>query len=404
MLTNPGRDPSYDNCTTTLDSQPISPCPSGDDKMFTGFQEMTNAARLTTPMLDGSNLYSVPEVTRPAAVDDNQSILEVRVPVQDLSLCVSEDVKPSTELVELEISELLMSENLCDLTKKSDPAVTGVRTGNSDDSILKVDVSMSPQSLQRATQTCLTPGEWQSVNDMPRMNRTPYTNQTQRITPLKEKVRRSKQRNHVQYADNAVEGFNYNGVADSVSSNCSTVSTTLSFNNSNPEAKSSKGTKYETMMISSAGCPLDNCRDVIAGSNRERVQDCQHYFKTGTMIDGDDGNLEEEENAACNFSDISSRDELFIDSTAYLDLQHSTEGRTLDSKIFDGSVRNLNDICGKLNLSQIYNESDTDSDNDLGHFYAPSPLSKRCNSEDRLGPSSLGYISSYPSVVSKSIN
>lgn len=402
MLTNPGRDSTYDNCTTTLDSQPISPLPSGDDKPSVRFLELASPASLSSQKPDDAKEFIDLGLSGIQAGENCHWILEIEVLVsQDSSSSPCGEDKLVTGFDDLAASTLLIHQNPTDSTV----GITDIRDSEDDDSILKVNVSMSPQSQQKATQTCLTPSEWQSVSDMPRINRTPYTNETQRITPLKERVRRSKQRSRVQYNDLAVEGYNnFNSAVDSASSNCSTVSTTFSANSSNLESTSHTDDKCDTISISSFGGPFDECCEVMTARSRERTQVCQHYFKTGTMVDGDSRHLEEEENVAGNYSDISSRDEQFIDnSSSELDPTSSTAERRLDNKMSGSSVRSLDDISSKLNMLQLYNnESDTDSDNDLGHFYVPSPLSKRCNSENGLVSSSLGYISSYPSVVGKS--
>lgn len=399
MLTNPGRDSSYDNCTTTLESQPISPLPSGDDKPLMRFHEFANLASLTSEMRDDPKEYIELEVSGRRAGENSHLIIEI-----ENALCPRGEDKLLTGFDEIATPTLLMHQCPDDFTERSYHRLAGDRGREDLDSILKVDVFMSPQSLQKATQTCLTPSEWQSVSDMPRINRTPYTNQTQRITPLKEKVRRRKQRSCVQYTDITVEEHNnFNSTIDSASSNCSTVSGTFSANSSNLEATRNRGLKHDTTIIS-----FEDCCEMMTASTRERTQACQHYFKTGTMIDGDNGNLEEEDNIASNFSDISSRDEQFIDnSSSELDPTYSIAGRRFDDKIPGSSIRTLNDISSKImmsQMSQIYIESDTDSDNDLGRFYVPSPLSKRYNSENKLVSSSLGYISSYPSVAGKSNN
>jgi hypothetical protein len=403
VLTNPGRDSSYDNCTTTLDSQPISPFPPGDDKPVAGCHEFPTPASLTIQLVDDSNACIDLGVIGRRAGENNHLILEIEV---NSLLCPCREGNILAGFEELATPTLLAPQNLAESTKCSCPGLTVTRGSEDDDSVLKVDVSMSPQSLQKATQTCLTPSEWQSVSDMPRINRTPYTNQTQRITPLKEKVRRSKQRSRVQYTDLAVEGYNnFNTAVDSASSNCSTVSTTFSANSSIPESSACTGLTYDTKIILSIGdVPCDECCEITTASSSERTQCGEHYFKTGTMIDGDNSNLEEEENVACNFSDISSRDEQFIDSNTELDPTYSAAERGLGNKISGSIVRSLHDISSKLKTSQLYVESDTDSDNDLGHFYVPSPLTNRCNSENRLVSSSLGYISSYPSITGKNGN
>jgi hypothetical protein len=404
VLISPGKDSSYDNCTTTLDSQPVSPLPTGDGKPLVGCHELPTPASLTSQLVDDSDECIDLGVTGRSAREDNHLILETEVSVhQNSLLCPCREDNLLTAFDELATPTLSIYQNPAESTECSYAGLTVTRECAGDDSILKVDVSMSPQSLQKATQTCLTPSEWQSVSDMPRINRTPYTNQTQRITPLKEKVRRSKQRSRVQYTDLAVEGYNnFNSAVDSASSNCSTVSTIFSANSSNPESSTYKEVKYDTkIVLSFRGGSCDESCEIMTASSSERTQSCENYFKTGTIIDGENSNFEEVENVTSNFSDISSRDEQFIESSTELDPTYSASRRGLDDKISGSIVRGLNDISSKLNMSQIYIESDTDSDNDLGHFYVPSPLSNRCISENRLVSSSLGYISSYPSIAGK---
>lgn len=258
-----------------------------------------------------------------------------------------------------------------------------------------LDVNMSPKSQLSAAPTCLTPSEWRSVNDMPRVNRKPFSSQTQRITPLKERAKKSKQKaiklqeQHDEYLVLNSSGLVTTTFDCSTSSNCST--------------------------ISANNCSLEICLELFGRSAITPVGDDQSAEDCIEPINGEKerfgvplGNLvridteeecDEEDNNNCYFSDISSRDEQYIDGVMGSSLNYSNSAPITDTKDGDCGLIELNveDCTFKCN-----SDSDSDSDNDLGQFYTPSPQMKSQSGTVMAtlisGQTSLGYISSYPSA------
>ena len=262
-----------------------------------------------------------------------------------------------------------------------------------------LDVNMSPKSQQSAAPTCLTPSEWRSVNDMPRVNRKPFSSQTQRITPLKERARKGKQKTIKlqEYHDEHLV-LNSSGLAAttfdcSTSSNCSSISV----NNCNLE------TCLE-MFGHSATTPIgddqsaENCNQHINNSKERSGAHLGDLVALDTEEECDD-----DDNNNCYFSDISSRDEQYIDGVMGSSLIYSNSAPNSDTVEISGDSD-----CGLIDLNvedcafKCSSDSDSDSDNDLGQFYTPSPQMKSRSGAMMAssigGQTSLGYISSYPSA------
>ena len=268
---------------------------------------------------------------------------------------------------------------------------------------IEIDVSMSPTS-HRARQACLTPSEWQSVNDMPRVNRVPFTNQTQRITPLKEKARRNKSPGHNFSKMIPNDGSRKDENQNSGSSNSSTSSATFS-----DSKYSSKDRRFQF-----------GESDNKLGPNNVFEAQAESPHLNSVPVAGEVVDSDLEETATCNYSDISSHDEKqiydVIDSEA-----HSHEAvNAYESDIVDNTFQDIAAIVAQSGChvggrhrnrdidsnskSDGDSDSDSDSDNDLGQFYTPSPLLKSVDnmiaSNPVLSSSSFGYISSYPSIGS----
>ena len=279
------------------------------------------------------------------------------------------------------------------LAKKYDSAEKDFDTlVHNSNTTIEIDVSMSPTN-HCAQQACLTPSEWQSVNDMPRVNRVPFTNQTQRITPLKERVKKNKLPVHANFAKLSKSGgFKRDANENSCSSNSSTSSTTFSVS------------KYGSEERRIHFVDLDS---KLSPNNMLQVQADLH-LNTGTfpseVIDCD---LEE---ITCNYSDISSHDEQQIYDVIDSESQSHEAVNEDECDLSDNTFQDIAVVvkqsgyrdCDKDKNRDNGSDSDSDSDNDLGQFYTPSPLLKSVDkiiaSSPVLSSSSLGYISSYPLI------
>ena len=270
---------------------------------------------------------------------------------------------------------------------------------------IEIDVSMSPTS-HRARQACLTPSEWQSVNDMPRVNRVPFTNQTQRITPLKEKARRNKSPGHNLSKMLLIDGSRIDENQNSGSSNSSTSSATFS--------DSKYGSKDRRFQIGESDNKL--------GPNDVSEAQAESPHLNSVPVSGEAIDSDLEETATCNYSDISSHDEKQIYDVIDSEAQSHEAVNTYENDIVDntfqdiaaivaqsgchvsGRHRNRDSGSNSNNNRKSDGDSDSDSDNDLGQFYTPSPLLKSVDkmiaSNPVVSSSSFGYISSYPSIGS----
>lgn len=230
---------------------------------------------------------------------------------------------------------------------------------------MQVDVCLSPTGCLDTVPACLTPSEWQSVNDMPRVNRLPLT---QRITPLKDRVRdgtKSVEKMHRSRA-NAIECTKF-----VTSSSCSSVSAAM-------------------------------CKIALENTTDDDFVPLGFYKTNCSSEEIGQGNAcEEEDNYHSRHSDISNGD---IPSVG--DVEYSGEYclRRKYRAESDGSLTsNLHSLCGEDNGIDTENEDgsdgESDSDNDLGHFYSPHINSSNLPVSGVAPESaSLGYISSYPSV------
>lgn len=234
--------------------------------------------------------------------------------------------------------------------------------------LMEINVCMSPEVGPTSLQTCLTPSEWQSVNDMPRVNRTPLT---QRITPMKDRVvERSK--NKSKNSRSTSETINDTLIP---SSNCSTSSSRNGYNVAeNTTSQSSTNSDQELIPF--------------------------RFFKTGfdcIKSHGSDG----EDNINCGCSDIS-----YGDMPSPTDVTGPDQycERKKCSAESDNSAGGFCSTIDKLRCfirsdNESISESDSDSDNDLGHFYSPHATSAdNYVSSTVPAVASLGYISSYPSI------
>ena len=259
---------------------------------------------------------------------------------------------------------------------------------------IEIDVAMSPTSYC-AQQACLTPSEWQSVNDMPRVNRVPFTNQTQRITPLKEKAKKNKLLVPTPFGRPITNAF---APANGISSK-DTCEYSSSSNSSTSSAKFSapKHSREDRIHLDNKLSPKNILKvqaDILSlnlGTSTSEVIDCDL-----------------EEIANCNYSDISSHDEMHIyEESLPLEAENEYESdiscNTFQDIVVDVKQSGYRDRSTDRDRDRS-RDSDSDSDDDLGQFYTPSPLLRSVDNLIAPSPvqssSSLGYISSYPSIGS----
>ena len=227
----------------------------------------------------------------------------------------------------------------------------------------KVSACMSPEAGHRLLQTNLTPSEWQSVNDMPRVNRTPLT---KRITPMKERIKSKREDFR-----SILCSSNDNLVP---SSNCSTTSSKAGYNIADDTTcQSSNNSEQELVPL----CFSKTGFDAI------KIYNCEH-----------------DSNNNCGWSDISNGD---VPSPA--DVTGPDEYCCARKKCGTESDDSTASSCGQSNeVEDVLGPGnrcidDSDSDNDLGHFYSPQAKSSRFIQSTVTGTGSLGYISSYPSTI-----
>ena len=409
-----------DNNCTTSDSRTLSVCSSRDEKILPG-QSLDNVS-----IIISQTNYTAPldPGEWPACTSKNKKgFLEIN----DMSLDYSSSGKKESFAPLIHCSGAmthtdvtLFEETIDGCTVTSECGAFPLNLSEEKDSYLnedygtlryssnktiEIDVSMSPTS-HRARQACLTPSEWQSVNDMPRVNRVPFTNQTQRITPLKEKARRNKSPGHKFSKMLLIDGSRIDENQNSGSSNSSTSSATFS--------DSKYGSKDRRFQIGESDKKLGPTNAFEAQAESPHLNSVP---VAGEAIDSD-----LEEIATCNYSDISSHDEKQIYDVIDSEAQSHEAVKAYESEIVDNTFQDIATIVAQSgclvsdrhrnrdsgnnsnNNRKSDGDSDSDSDNDLGQFYTPSPLLKSVDkmilSNPVLSSSSFGYISSYPSIGS----
>jgi hypothetical protein len=419
------------NCTTS-DSRTLSACSSRDEKTFPQQQSVDDVNEQIS-----NTKFATPVDSEERSVclsSENNRYLEIKdmsscsIPVNCCNSVKKEDfaslvyidtISTTTELFksvdfaiddsstnselgtspvclsgENEISLKIVETLSCFPLVNDCSSVTNNTLVHGSNTTIEIDVAMSPTS-HCAQQACLTPSEWQSVNDMPRVNRVPFTNQTQRITPLKEKAKKNKllvPSPLGRSISNAFAPANGNSAKDtceySSSSNSSTSSTRFS---------ASKRHRKDRILLDKKLSPKSILK-VQADTQRLNLG-----TSAGEVIESD-----LEEIANCNYSDISSHDEQQI----YEESHPFEAGNESDI-----SCNTFQDIAVDVKQSghrgrsidrdrdrDRSRDSDSDSDDDLGRFYTPSPLLRPVDNIIAPSPvqssSSLGYISSYPSIGS----
>lgn len=430
LLTMPDTTCTGDYNCTTSDSRTLSACSSRDEKTFPQQQsvddvnEKISQTKFATPV--DSEERSVCTSSENNRFLESKDMSSCSIPVNSCNSIKKEDfpslvyidtISTTTELFksvdfamddsstksELGTSPVCLSgenENSLKIVKTLScfplvnecSSVTNNTLVHRSNTTIEVDVAMSPTS-HCAQQACLTPSEWQSVNDMPRVNRVPFTNQTQRITPLKEKAKKNKSLVPTPLGRSITNAFapaNGNSGKDtceySSSSNSSTSSARFS---------ASKHRREDRIH-------LDN---KLSPKNILRVQADIQRLNLGTSA-GEVIDCDLEEIANCNYSDISSHDELQIYEESH-PLEAGDESdiscNTFQDIVVDVEQSGYRDRSIDRDRDRS-RESDSDSDDDLGQFYTPSPLLRPVDNIIAPSPvqssSSLGYISSYPSIGS----
>ena len=230
--------------------------------------------------------------------------------------------------------------------------------------LANINVCMSPETGQRSLQPDLTPSEWQSVNDMPRMNRTPLT---QRITPMKERIKNKKKDSKLILCSS-----NDNFVP---SSDCSTTSSKAGYN-----------------IADDTTCQSFN------NFERELMPYC--CISESGFDAGKNYNCELEGHTNCGWSDISNGDVPSPADVTGPDQYCSARKKCGTDN--DNSIASSSDHSDEV--TNIYDPEnrcidDSDSDNDLGRFYSPQAKSSKFIHSTVPDAGSLGYISSYPSTI-----
>ena len=383
---------SHTNFATPVDSEERSACKSSENNCFLESKDMSSCS---IPA-DCCNSVKKEDFASLVYIDNISTTIElfksVNFAIDDSSTKSELGTSPVCLSGENENSLKILETLSCFPLVNDCSSVTDNTLFHGSNTTIEIDVAMSPTS-HCAQQACLTPSEWQSVNDMPRVNRVPFTNQTQRITPLKEKAKKNKSLVPTPLGRSITKAFapaNGNSGKDtceySSSSNSSTSSARFS---------ASKHRREDRIH-------LDN---KLSPKNILKVQaDIQHLnlgTSAGEVIDCD-----LDEIANCNYSDISSHDELQIYEESH-PLEAGNESdiscNTFQDIIVDVKQSGYRDMSIERDRDRS-RDSDSDSDDDLGQFYTPSPLLRPVDNIIAPSPvqssSSLGYISSYPSIGS----